>query len=90
MTTSTHTHEELATKKDVDARFDRIEERLERVEDRLLSLEHTVANLASSLASLLTVFTNLNERVTALEKNQRVMMQMLERIENSTNRQIGF
>ena len=83
MATSTHTHEELATKKDVDARFDRI--------------DGTLVHLTSSLASILNVLTSLNERVTALEQrvtaleeNQKTMLQMLERIEASTNRQIGF
>ncbi len=83
MATSTHTHEELATKRDVDARFDRVEERLDR-------LETTIAQINSSIASILNVLVNLNERVTKLEENQRTMLQILERIENSTNRQIGF
>ena len=83
MTVATHTHEELATKNGVHARFDRIEERLDRVED-------TLVHLTNSIASILNVLTSLNERLTALEDNQRKMMGMLERIEASTERQIGF
>ena len=97
MTTSTHTHEELATKKDVDERFDfvderfdRVEARLDRVEDRLDQVEKTLVHINGTIASIMNVLMNLNERVTALEENQKTMIQMLERIENSTNRQIGF
>ena len=83
MTVARHTHEELATKSDVDARFDRVEERLDRVED-------TLVHLTNSVASILNVLMSLNARVTALEDNQRKMIEMLERIEASTERQIGF
>ena len=90
MVTSTHTHEELATKEDVYARFDQVDERFDRVEDRLEQVEKTLVHLNGTIASIMNVLMNLNERVTALEENQRTMIQMLERIENSTNRQIGF
>ena len=83
MAASTHTHEELATKKDVDARFDRLEERMDRVET-------AITQINSSIASILNVLASHNERFIRLEENQRVMIQMLERIENSTSRQIGF
>ena len=90
MVTSTHTHEELATKKDVDERFDRVEARLDRLEERIDRMEVRLDHLTSSLASLLNAYLGLNDRLTAVEENQRTMIQMLERIENSTNRQIGF
>ena len=90
MTVATHTHEELATKNDVDARFDRVEERLDRIEGRLDRVEDTLVHLTNSVASMLNVWMSLNERVTALEDNQRKMIEILERIEASTERQIGF
>ncbi len=80
MSASTHTHEELATKADVDARFDRIDERLRNIDCAL-------ANLATSLSSTMT---RLEEILAKIEENQRTMIQILLRIENNTNRQIGF
>ena len=88
MTVGAHAHEELATKKDVDTRFDRVEERLDRVEERLDRVEDTLVHLTNSVASTLNVLTSLNERVTALEANQRAMLEILERIEDSTSRQV--
>ena len=54
MTTMTHTHEELATKKDVDERFDRLEERLAESD-----YKHTqnYAQLSNSFVSMLNVMT---------------------------------
>lgn len=43
MTTAAHIHEELATKKDVDARFDIVDERFDRLEERLDRLEKRLA-----------------------------------------------
>ncbi len=87
MTTATHTHEELATKKDVDERFDRLEERLAESD-----YKHTqnYAQLSNSFVSMLNVMTSLTERVGKLEENQRVMIEILERIEKSTSRGMGF
>ena len=99
MTTAAHIHEELDTKKDVDARFDIVDERFDRLEERLDRLEkrlaesdfkHTqnYAQLSNSLVSMLNVITSLTERMGKVEENQRVMMEMLERIEKSTSRDI--
>ncbi len=87
MTTATHTHEELATKQDVDARFDRLEEKLAESD-----YKHTqnYAQLSNSFVSMLNVMTSLTERVGKLEENQRVMIEILERIEKSTSRGMGF
>lgn len=87
MTTATHTHEELATKKDVDERFDRLEEKLAESD-----YKHTqnYAQLSNSFVSMLNVMTSLTERVGKLEENQRVMIEMLERIDKSTSRDFGF
>lgn len=101
MTTTAHTHEEHATKKDVDARFDIVEERLDRLEVRFDRLEEKLAEsdhkhtqnygqLSNSFVSMLNVMTSLTERVGKLEENQRVMIEILERIEKSTNRGMGF
>ena len=97
MTTSTHTHEELATKKDVDARFDQVdvrfdhvEERLDRIEERVLNLEYAMTQLIASQASMLNAINRLDDRLTALEESHREMMQILIRIENSSGRQFGF
>ena len=87
MTTAAHTHEELATKKDVDERFDRLEERLAESD-----YKHTqnYAQLSNSFVSMLNVMTSLTERMGKVEENQRVMLEVLERIEKSTSRDIGF
>ena len=94
MTTATHTHEELATKKDVDERFDRLDERFDRLEERLAESDHkhtqNYAQLSNSFVSMLNVMTNLTERVGRLEENQRVIIEALERIEKSTSRGMGF
>ena len=101
MTTATHTHEELATKKDVDERFDRLEERFDRFEERFDRLDerlaesdhnHTqnYAQLSNSFVSMLNVMTSLTERVGKLEDNQRVMVEILERMEKSSGRGMGF
>lgn len=93
MVATPHTHEDLATKADVDARFDRVEERLDRVEERLLTLENTVTNLTSTVASMLNVIMRQDDRPAAVDKrldeNHRKMLQILERIENNINRQTG-
>jgi len=89
-----HTHEELATKKDVDARFDIVDERFDRLEEKLAESDykHTqnYGQLSNSFVSMLNVMTSLTERVGKLEENQRVMIEILERIENSTSRGVGF
>ena len=94
MTTAAHTHEELATKQHVDERFDRLEDRLAESD-----YKHTqnYAQLSNSFVSMLNVMTSLTERmnrleerITKLEENQRVMIEILERIENSTSRGVGF
>ncbi|MCY4473941.1 MAG: hypothetical protein OXC83_00700 [Chloroflexi bacterium] len=94
MTTMAHTHEELATKKDVDARFDIVDERFDRLEEKLAESDykHTqnYGQLSNSFVSMLNVMTSLTERVGKLEENQRVMIEILERIENSTSRGVGF
>ena len=94
MTTMAHTHEDLATKKDVDARFDILEERFDRLEAKLAESDykHTqnYGQLSNSFVSMLNVMTSLTERVGKLEENQRVMIEILERIENSTSRGVGF
>ncbi len=101
MTTMAHTHEELATKKDVDARFDIVDERFDRLEERFERLEAKLAEsdykhtqnygqLSNSFVSMLNVMTSLTERVGKLEENQRVMIEILERIDQSTSRGMGF
>ena len=66
MTTATDTHEELATKKYVDARFDRIEKRLDEIEAALTgSCENYTQNfgkLNNSIASLLNIVVTLTGR----------------------------
>ena len=94
MTTAAHTHEDLATKQHVDVRFDRLEERLAESD-----YKHTqnYAQLSNSFVSMLNVMTSLTERMTKLEErmtkseeNQRDMIEILERIEKSTSRGVGF
>ena len=71
------------TKRDMDERFDRVDD----------SLVH----LTTATASIFKVLANLNERAAAsdakqvkLEANQLEMLEILERIEASTERQIWF
>ena len=45
MTVTAHTHEGFATKKDVDARFDIVEERLDRLEERFGRLEERLTEI---------------------------------------------
>lgn len=87
MATATHAHEELATQKDVDARFDRLEEKLTESDYKHAQ---NYGQLSKSFVSMLNVVTSLTERVGKLEENQRVMIKLLERIDKSTSRNIGF
>ncbi len=68
ITTASHTHEDLATKRDVDARFDRVEERMTNLE---FSFTSNMTQLNSSIASLNNTIVLLSERVANLEEGQR-------------------
>ena len=76
-----HRHEDLVSKRGVYERFDGVDDRL--------------ADLTNATASIFKVLANLNERVGVseasqkeLEANQRKMLEILERIEGSTDQQI--
>lgn len=98
MASATRTHEELATKEDLDARFDIIVERLDRLEEKLTESDYRhsqhYAQISYSLVSILSVMTlnaliNLNERVGKLVEKQQVIIETLERIERQINTEIG-
>ncbi len=92
MTATAYTHENLATKKDVDARFDIVEERLDRIERRLEAIEtaftesrenytRNFAQLNNSIVALLNTLATLTGRVNTPDDNHRRLVGLLERIE---------
>ena len=83
MATGTHTHEELATKKGVDWRFDNPEQHMTNLE---LAFTSNMARLNSAIASLDDILV----RLTNFEEGQRQIIDILHRIERQTNRDIGF
>ncbi len=82
MTAATHTHEELATKKDVDERFDNLDQRTKNLE---LVFTSNMAQLNSAIASLNDILV----RLTKLEEGQRQIICTLKRIERQIRREPG-
>lgn len=78
------THEELATKENVDERFDNLEQCMKNPESAFTS---NMAELDRAIASL----NDILARLTKFEEGQRQIICILERIERQTSRdEIGF
>ena len=90
MGNSTHTYAESAIQKDIDARIRWIVERFDEMDAKPEPIDVALINLNIMTTLALIMSVTLLQRLTALEENQKAILEILERIENSTNRQFGF